>query len=71
MMSTPSDPCWRWLFVSRTVVTARDGYLMWWFVWLRTYFDGITADEHGAQLRDRCKQLNGMIEIVVRDQKFQ
>lgn len=35
-----------------------------------TFFDGITVSEHGAELRNRCKKLNEMIEIVVRDQKF-
>jgi hypothetical protein len=28
------------------------------------------ATEHGAELRNRCKKLNEMIELVVRDQKF-
>eukprot|EP01048_Picozoa_sp_COSAG05_P014258 COSAG05_NODE_1598_length_4453_cov_5.666514_1_plen_276_part_00 len=35
-----------------------------------TFFDGITAEVHGAELRHRCKQLNAMIESLVRAQKF-
>jgi hypothetical protein len=35
-----------------------------------TYFDGVTTEEHGAELRNRCKQLNAMIESLCRLQKF-
>ena len=36
-----------------------------------TYFDGVTAEQNGVELRNRCKQLNVMIESLVRTQNFQ
>ena len=36
-----------------------------------TFFDGVTEEEHGAELRNRCKQLNAMIDSLVKTQKFQ